>query len=94
MYKEAAIVNDNTTFHTYGLDWTSERLTFLVDGTEYFTYEKGANWTHDSWPFDAEFNIIINNSIGGSWGGAKGVDESIFPTRYIIDYVRQYSSRT
>ncbi len=92
-FKEMTILNDNRTFHTYGLDWTSEKLRFFVDDIQYFVYEKDADWTYNTtWPFDTEFNIIINNAIGGSWGGAKGVDESIFPTHYIIDYVRHYTS--
>jgi hypothetical protein len=44
----------------------------------------------DSWPFDNNFNIILNIAIGGAWGGIKGIDDSIFPTQYVIDYVRQY----
>ena len=28
--------------------------------------------------------------MGGSWGGAKGVDDSIFPQRFYINYVRVY----
>ena len=36
-------------------------------------------------------NIILNNAIGGGWGGQQGVDDSIFPTQYVIDYVRVYA---
>ena len=36
-------------------------------------------------------NIILNNAVGGDWGGAKGVDDSIFPTKYVIDYIRVYA---
>ena len=36
-------------------------------------------------------NIILNNAVGGNWGGSRGVDDSIFPTKYVIDYIRVYA---
>ena len=35
-------------------------------------------------------SIKLNVAVGGSWGGYMGVDDSIFPAEYIIDYVRVY----
>jgi hypothetical protein len=32
----------------------------------------------------------MNVAIGGSWGGAQGVDDSIFPVMLQIDYARVY----
>jgi hypothetical protein len=34
--------------------------------------------------------LIINLAIGGSWGGKHGIDDSIFPQQFLIDYVRVY----
>ena len=34
--------------------------------------------------------LIPNLAIGGGWGGAKGVNDTIFPQRMEIDYVRVY----
>ena len=34
--------------------------------------------------------IILNLAIGGAWDGAKGIDATIFPQCYLIDYVRVY----
>jgi beta-glucanase (GH16 family) len=42
------------------------------------------------WPFDKPQYIILNLAIGGSWGGQYGVDTTIFPQQYVIDYVRVY----
>ena len=92
MFGSTSIVNNNATYHTYALDWNTNRLKFYVDDKMYFNYTKPSNWTIDTWPFDGDFNIIINNAIGGSWGGLKGVNDSIFPTYYTIDYVRQFAS--
>jgi len=47
-------------------------------------------YNEDTWPFDKEQFILLNLAIGGRWGGAEGVDNSIFPQEYIIDYVRVY----
>ena len=35
-------------------------------------------------------DLIINLAIGGEWGGIQGIDNSIFPASFVIDYVRLY----
>jgi hypothetical protein len=32
--------------------------------------------------------ILLNIAVGGNWGGQQGVDETIWPQRMEIDYVR------
>jgi len=39
---------------------------------------------------DAPQYLILNLAIGGVWGRQKGVDDSIFPQLYYIDYVRVF----
>ena len=77
-------------FHVYGLKRTPHSLTWYYDGEEKFTLKKedGADWT--SWPFDTEFNLILNFAVGGGWGGMLGVDIDALPQRYEIDYVRVF----
>jgi beta-glucanase (GH16 family) len=75
--------------HVYALEWSADLIDVLVDGNKFFTFANdGTGW--QSWPFDRRFNIILNLAIGGSWGGVKGVDNSIFPVRMEVDYVRLY----
>jgi beta-glucanase (GH16 family) len=76
-------------FHVYALEWDKDRLDFFVDDHKYFTYENEGSGP-DAWPYNKEQYLILNLAIGGEWGGAKGIDESIFPQRYCIDYVRVY----
>jgi beta-glucanase (GH16 family) len=76
-------------FHVYALEWDSTRLDFFVDDKKYFTYENEKSG-EDAWPYDRGQYLILNLAIGGAWGGAKGIDESCFPQRYYIDYVRVY----
>ena len=56
----------------------------------YFTYQNDYKGDRATWPYDYPMKIIINTSIGGKWEGSKGIDDSIFPANYVIDYVRQY----
>jgi hypothetical protein len=34
--------------------------------------------------------MILNVAVGGNWGGAMGVDDSVFPATLEVDYVRVY----
>ena len=80
-------------FHTYQLHWTPDRLLFGVDGIVNFTHERRSGDRKD-WPFDRPFYLILNVAVGGSWGGAKGVDPSALPARMEVDYVRVYRDKT
>lgn len=77
-------------FHTYALRWSPDKLTWLYDGRECFSLDREdkADWT--SWPFDSDFYLIVNLAIGGGWGGQEGVDLTVLPQRYEIDYVRVF----
>jgi cephalosporin-C deacetylase len=87
------IVSDaQDAFHVYAVEWTPAAITAFVDGTRYFTFANErltnpqADWRH--WPFDTDFKLLVNLAVGGNWGGQKGVDESIWPQRLELDYVR------
>ncbi len=77
-------------FHEYALEWTPERIDIYLDDTLYFTYvNENDGWR--SWPYDHPFNLILNVAVGGMWGRAGGgIDDSIFPQRMLVDYVRVY----
>ena len=78
----------NHEFHTYGVEWHPEYLSFYFDDQVYYTVHKSASPDH--WPFgDHEFFIILNLAIGGNWPGAPS-PQSKFPHHYVIDYVRVY----
>jgi beta-glucanase (GH16 family) len=76
-------------FYTYAIEWYDDRIEFFIDDECYLVYENEYNGS-DTWPFDKPHYLILNLAIGGSWGGQKGVDESIFPQKYYIDYVKVY----
>ena len=83
-------VNDvSLKFHNYILEWDANEIRAWVDTTRYFTTpNEGKGWEY--WPFDKDFYLILNIAVGGSWGGAQGIDDTIFPQQMVIDYVRVY----
>lgn len=81
---------DPQEFHTYGLLWQENSIQIFSDGEQVLHYRRPANGERDKWPFDLPFHLILNLAVGGSWGGAEGVDDSIFPQSMQVDYVRYY----
>jgi beta-glucanase (GH16 family) len=79
-------------FHNYSIEWSPEKIDFFVDDFKYFTYAREESAGQDAWPFDQKCYLILNLAIGGEWGGMHGIDDSIFPQRFEIDYVRVYQS--
>jgi beta-glucanase (GH16 family) len=78
-----------TDFHVYRLDWTPVGLKGYVDNRLYFDFPNGrGGW--QVWPFDQPFFMLLNIAVGGNWGGQQGVDDSVFPQRLEVDYVRVY----
>ena len=75
-------------FHIYALEWHEDRMDFFFDGKKYFSYKREKD--PDAWPYDKNHYLLINLAVGGSWGGAKGIDDTIFPQKYLVDYVRVY----
>ena len=77
-------------FHIYALLWTEDELSVLMDGHLVLAYPREADATYKTWPFDVPFHLILNLAVGGTWGGAEGIDDEAFPQRMYIDYVRYY----
>lgn len=87
---DTLIVKDaSEKFHVYKMDWSPEKIDMYVDNIKYYTYINTEK-TYDAWPFDQPFFIILNLAIGGNWGGKEGIDDTIFPQKFYIDYVRIY----
>ncbi len=85
IYELEGIEND---FHTYSVEWDSSFVRAYFDGNLFFNYPKPEIHDMNSWPYDNPFFLIINLAIGGEWGGQQGIDNSIFPATFTIDYVR------
>lgn len=79
-------------FHTYGLLWSPERIEWFFDGKPVFAFTNDGQGP-DHWPFDLPQYLIMNLAVGGSWGGQQGIDETMFPATFRIDYVRAWSGK-
>jgi len=86
-------------FHTYLLDWTTNKISWYVDGN---LYENQINWWSNVGtstnrypypaPFDQPFYIIMNLAIGGNYLGnpsTNSINPSL-PGEMQVDYVRVY----
>jgi beta-glucanase (GH16 family) len=78
-----------TAFHIYAMEWTSTKITVSIDGTPFFTFANDG-LGYNSWPFTNKMHLLINIAVGGNWGGVQGVDDTIFPIKMEVDYVRVY----
>lgn len=77
-------------FHIYALEWFEDRMDFFFDDSLYFSFQNDMAGNNDTWPFDKPHYLLLNLAYGGSWGGQQGVDTSLLPLKYVIDYVRYY----
>jgi beta-glucanase (GH16 family) len=81
-----------TTFHNYILEWEVNEYRLYVDDKLYFTFNNEKTG-FPAWPFDKRFHLLLNVAVGGNWGGAQGIDDTIFPRSMVIDYVRIYQKK-
>ena len=79
----------SSAFHVYAIEWTKEKIDFFFDTDKLFTVENEGKG-EAAWPFDKPQYLLLNFAVGGEWGGQKGIDESIFPQQFLVDYVRVY----
>jgi beta-glucanase (GH16 family) len=88
------VANARRDFNVYAIEWTPEEIRGFVNHQLYFTFrnERPTNPAADfrQWPFDKPFHLLLNLAVGGTWGGQQGVDPTIWPQRFEIDYVRVY----
>lgn len=77
-------------FHVYSINWSENAIDFYVDGKRYHSVIRTRDDTYREWPFDQRFHLIMNIAVGGFWGGMQGIDDSIWPQRMEVDYVRVY----
>lgn len=88
--KSSSIVKINPAeYNTYGLEWYADRLVFLCNGVETFTYPKIEKESKNfQWPFTKPFYILIDQQLGGGWVGE--IKDRELPAELIVDYVKVY----
>ena len=73
-------------WHVYGVDWSSERIVWYLDGKEVWRYTDRRRIP------DEPMYIIVNLAVGGDWPGNPD-SSTEFPARMEVDYVRAWSRR-
>lgn len=86
-------------WHVFGLVWREGRFDWTIDGRVYASQVAG-DWTTGATddpaaPFDRPFHLILNLAIGGGLAESRtagGVDETGYPKRMEVDWVRVWQS--
>ncbi|MFC4386627.1 carbohydrate binding domain-containing protein [Gracilibacillus marinus] len=83
-------------YHIYAIEWEPGEIRWYIDGELYHTAndwftkhdDNATDYTYPA-PFDQDFFLIMNISVGGGWPGNP--DETTeFPQQMAVDYVRVY----
>lgn len=75
-------------YHIFSIEWSEDKIEWFVDGKRYH-YMNPEKIIGNKWVYNKEFFLIINLAVGGNWPGYPD-DNTIFPQRFYIDYVRVY----
>ena len=80
------VPTDTTAWHTYGLEWTPDRLSWTLDGNVVITTTNvAATRSHRMF-------LLITFALGGSWPGNPDATTP-FPSEMQIDYVKVMQQR-
>ncbi len=80
-------------FHIWELEWTEDRMVIRLDGVvlndvPLSSTINGSAACPGENPFQQPHYLLLNLALGGSAGGS--IADLVFPTRYLVDYVRVY----
>jgi len=84
-------MNPDKEVHTYTMVWSPNDLQFFVDGKHFWGrgIEQFQGYRENDQMCRIRFYLLLNIAIGGIGGGPQ-IDESAFPMRMEVDYVRVY----
>jgi len=83
---EYKLANYRQQFHTIGMEWTPEFISFACDGNKFFQVDI----TSDRWEaFHELAQIKVSMSVGNVEGALPDA-ETQFPAHFVIDYIRLY----
>jgi beta-glucanase (GH16 family) len=85
------VANDlGTSFHVYSMNWSPNKIVFLLDGVEFYTYNPSEK-NSATWPFTADQFLLLNIAMGGVAGD---IPSQFTQATMEIDYVRVYQNVT
>ena len=77
----------SNTFHVYAMEWTTDEITFSLDGVPYYTYNPSPQ-NMSTWPYVADQYILLNVAIQNS------IDPAFTDSEMVLDYIRVYQQGT
>ena len=100
-------VNPGESFHLYAAEWDTASIRFYVDdervltvpSSDWFAHPAGEEQPVDNphAPFDVPFYLVISNTVGSwaleTWPDHQVPDTTVFPTEFVVDYLRVYECR-
>lgn len=80
---ETEASTSTSAFHLYSLEWTPDLINVLYDNESFVAFANNSTF-----PFNADFFLILNIAMGGNLGG--NVDPDFTQDTMEIDYIRVY----
>lgn len=74
-------------YHIFAVEWDEDKIDFFVDDFLYQRVERSD--VPGEWVFDQPFFLILNVAVGGNYVGFP-TNQTPFPQKMIVDYVRVY----
>lgn len=68
-------------WHVYSLTWDADKIIWYFDGKEVWRHSDAATISSE------DMYLLLNLAVGGEWAGSPS-KKTIFPSDYLIDYVR------
>jgi beta-glucanase (GH16 family) len=78
-------------FHQFAIEWSPDKIEFLVDGVAYETVTAASVPRGTNWVFNRPFFFLLNVAVGGDWPGNPD-GTSVFPQEMAVDYVRVWKA--
>jgi Glycosyl hydrolases family 16 len=84
--------NMRSGWHTFGLEWTSSRLTYYMDGKQVWSTTRGVSTSNEQ---ALMLTIEYDQGPGDAWGINQNVfnDAAKLPDGMLVDYVRVYEKK-
>ena len=78
-------------YHIYSVNWSPNKIVFLVDNTPYFSVTKTQMESNGgTWVFDLDQYLLLNVAVGGFAGNPDVNDFN--DSEMVIDYVKVYQN--
>ncbi len=79
-------------FHIYAIEWDENSIKWFLDDVLTFSIDRNDDRISATWPFDAEFHLLLNTAVGGNLGGDVSASDLQSPKFMEVEYVRVFQA--